>query len=82
MAVIHRYSQEIPYVMMHNGKNFTGNDRFYGFCVDMLDRVANEVGFDYILDLVPDKKYGAKDPVTQEWNGMVWQLMKHVSNND
>lgn len=37
------------------------------------------VGFDYILDLVPDKKYGAKDPLTGEWNGMVLQLMKHVS---
>lgn len=65
--------------MMHYGKNVTGNDRFFGFCVDILDRVANEVGFDYILDLVPDRKYGAKDPITGEWNGMVAQLMKHVS---
>lgn len=64
---------------MHYDKNFTGNERFFGFCVDILARVANEVGFDYILDLVPDKKYGAKDPITGEWNGMVLQLMKHVS---
>lgn len=65
---------------MHYGKNLTGNERFFGFCVDILARVANEVGFDYILDLVPDKKYGAKDSSTGEWNGMVLQLMKHVSN--
>lgn len=65
--------------MMHHGKNFTGNDRFYGFCVDILDRVAQEVGFEYIIDLVPDRKYGAQDPITGEWNGMVAQLMKHVS---
>lgn len=71
--------QEIPYVMMHYGKNLTGNERFFGFCVDILSRVANEVGFEYILDLVPDKKYGARDPVTGEWNGMVSQLMQHVS---
>lgn len=64
--------------MMHDSKNYTGNARFYGFCVDILDRVAQQVGFDYILDLVPDRKYGAKDPVTGEWNGMVSQLMKHV----
>lgn len=64
--------------MMHHGKNFTGNDRFYGFCVDILDRVAQEVGFEYIIDLVPDRKYGAQDPITGEWNGMVAQLMKHV----
>lgn len=71
--------QETPYVMMHLAKNYTGNERFFGFCVDILNRIANLVGFDYILDLVPDKKYGAKDPVTGEWNGMVAQLMKHVS---
>lgn len=65
--------------MMHYGKNLTGNERFFGFCVDILALVANEAGFDYILDLVPDKKYGAFDPMTGEWNGMVLQLMKQVS---
>lgn len=68
----------MPYVMMHYGKNYTGNARFYGFCVDLLERVSKEVGFDYILDLVPDRKYGAQDAETGEWNGMVLQLMKHV----
>lgn len=71
--------QEVPYVIMHNGKNYSGNSRFYGFCVDLLERVARDVGFDYILDLVPDKKYGARDAETGEWNGMVLQLMQHVS---
>nr|CAD7445047.1 unnamed protein product [Timema bartmani] len=68
---------QIPYVMMHYDKNYTGNARFYGFCVDLLDRLSRDVGFDYILDLVPDKKYGAQDPETGEWNGMVLQLIKH-----
>ncbi|XP_046667627.1 glutamate receptor ionotropic, kainate 2-like isoform X6 [Homalodisca vitripennis] len=71
---------EIPYVMMHYGKNYTGNARFYGFCVDLLERVSKEVGFDYILDLVPDRKYGAQDAETGEWNGMVLQLMKHKAD--
>ncbi|XP_043657335.1 glutamate receptor ionotropic, kainate 2 isoform X1 [Drosophila teissieri] len=69
---------ETPYVMMHYGKNFTGNERFYGFCVDILETISREVGFDYILDLVPDRKYGAKDPETGNWNGMVAQLMKYA----
>lgn len=73
--------QEFPYVMMHYGKNYTGNARFYGFCVDLLARVSREVGFDYIIDLVPDRKYGAQDPATGEWNGMVLQLMKHVRHH-
>ncbi|XP_055858224.1 glutamate receptor ionotropic, kainate 2 isoform X1 [Episyrphus balteatus] len=71
---------ETPYVMMRYGKNFTGNERFYGFCVDILDLVARETGFDYILDLVPDRKYGAKDPISGEWNGMVAQLMKYKAD--
>ncbi|KMZ07266.1 uncharacterized protein Dsimw501_GD24375 [Drosophila simulans] len=71
---------ETPYVMMHYGKNFTGNERFYGFCVDILETISREVGFDYILDLVPDRKYGAKDPETGEWNGMVAQLMKYKAD--
>ncbi|XP_039496514.1 glutamate receptor ionotropic, kainate 2 isoform X4 [Drosophila santomea] len=71
---------ETPYVMMHYGKNFTGNERFYGFCVDILETISREVGFDYILDLVPDRKYGAKDPETGNWNGMVAQLMKYKAD--
>nr|CAI5842075.1 unnamed protein product [Callosobruchus analis] len=68
---------EKPYVMMHVGKNFTGNSRFYGFCVDVLDRISKQVGFDYLLDLVRDGKYGARDPQSGAWNGMVMELMQH-----
>jgi ionotropic glutamate receptor len=64
--------------MMHAGKNFTGNSRFYGFCVDVLESISKEVGFDYLLDLVPDRKYGARDPSTGQWNGMVRELIQHV----
>ncbi|XP_044759059.1 glutamate receptor ionotropic, kainate 2 isoform X6 [Coccinella septempunctata] len=68
---------ETPYVMMQKDKSFKGNSRFYGFCVDILERISKKVGFDYILDLVPDKKYGARDPETGRWNGMVQQLTMH-----
>ncbi|XP_011061884.1 PREDICTED: glutamate receptor ionotropic, kainate 2-like isoform X2 [Acromyrmex echinatior] len=68
---------ETPYVMMHHEKNYTGNSRFYGFCMDLLAAVAREVGFSYRLELVPDRKYGARDPETGEWNGIVRELMRH-----
>lgn len=64
--------------MMHHEKNYTGNSRFYGFCVDLLVAVARKVGFSYRLELVPDRKYGARDPETGEWNGIVKELMRHV----
>nr|XP_015833582.1 PREDICTED: glutamate receptor ionotropic, kainate 2 isoform X4 [Tribolium castaneum] len=68
---------EMPYVMLHPEKNYTGNSRFYGFCVDVLESISKEVGFDYLLDLVPDRKYGARDAKTGQWNGMVRELMQH-----
>lgn len=63
---------------MFTGKNYTGNGRFSGFCVDLLESISRIVGFDYIIELVPDNKYGALDPATGEWNGIVAQLIKHV----
>nr|XP_015833589.1 PREDICTED: glutamate receptor ionotropic, kainate 2 isoform X9 [Tribolium castaneum] len=71
---------EMPYVMLHPEKNYTGNSRFYGFCVDVLESISKEVGFDYLLDLVPDRKYGARDAKTGQWNGMVRELMQHKAD--
>ncbi|XP_063879180.1 glutamate receptor ionotropic, kainate 2-like isoform X9 [Scylla paramamosain] len=64
-----------PFMMMRPGKNFTGNQRFYGFCVDLLHEISVHAGFDYILEISPEGVYGAPNPVTGEWNGIVKQLM-------
>ena len=50
------------------------NDQFEGFCVDMLQEIAELVGFKYKIELVPDGKYGAPDENGQ-WNGMVKQVV-------
>ena len=65
-------------MMMRPGKNFTGNNRFFGFCVDLLHEISLHAGFDYILELSPDGTYGVQDPITKEWNGIVKQLMTGV----
>ncbi|KAL7644527.1 UNVERIFIED_CONTAM: hypothetical protein RMT77_005359 [Armadillidium vulgare] len=64
-----------PFVMMRPGKNFTGNSRFYGFSVDLLREVAVHAGFDYILELSAEGVYGARNPNTGEWNGIVRQII-------
>lgn len=61
--------------------NWTGNARFEGFCVDLLRWVASQVGFNYVIRLVPDHMYGVLDQETQEWNGIVRQLMEKVSSD-
>lgn len=68
-------------LIYENFLNSQTNSRFYGFCVELLEKISHEVGFNYILNLVSDGKYGAKDQTSGEWNGMVGQIMKHVGNN-
>ncbi|XP_074105438.1 glutamate receptor ionotropic, kainate 2 isoform X2 [Cotesia typhae] len=66
---------EQPYVMLRNTGNFSGNERYEGFCIDLLREIARMVGFTYKIELVPDGKYGVYDYETGEWNGIVRQLM-------
>ncbi|XP_066598289.1 glutamate receptor ionotropic, kainate 2 isoform X8 [Prorops nasuta] len=68
--------EEKPYVMVREEKNLTGNARFEGFCIDLLKWIASQVGFQYAIRLVPDHMYGAYDPETKEWNGIVRELME------
>lgn len=56
-----------------------GNDRYEGYCVDLASEIAKHVGIRYKLSVVPDGKYGARDPETKTWNGMVGELVYGVS---
>ena len=38
-----------------------GNDRFEGYCIDLLKELAHILGFSYEIRLVEDGKYGAQD---------------------
>jgi hypothetical protein len=52
-----------PFVMIRPnepGKNYTGNDRFWGYCVDLTKRIAEIVNFTYELRLVRDNKFGSR----------------------
>lgn len=52
---------------------------FEGFCIDLLKAIAEMIGFDYQIALVPDGKYGVYNLDTGEWNGIVRQLMDKVN---
>uniref|UniRef100_A0A8C4EXY8 Glutamate receptor n=1 Tax=Dicentrarchus labrax TaxID=13489 RepID=A0A8C4EXY8_DICLA len=68
---------EEPYVMLKKSdKALVGNDRFEGFCIDLLKELANILGFTYEIRLVPDGKYGSQDEKGQ-WNGMIRELIEH-----
>lgn len=59
-----------------------GNDRYEGYCVDLASEIAKHVGIKYKLSIVADGKYGARDPETKTWNGMVGELVYGVSSGE
>lgn len=75
------FLQEDPYVMYKKSdKPLYGNDRFEGYCLDLLKELSNILGFIYEVKLVSDGKYGAQND-KGEWNGMVKELIDHVRLN-
>ncbi|CAB1424146.1 unnamed protein product [Pleuronectes platessa] len=70
--------REEPYVMFKKSdKPLYGNDRFEGYCIDLLRELSTILGFRYELRLVEDGKFGALDESTGQWNGMVRELIDH-----
>ncbi|XP_056118936.1 glutamate receptor 4b isoform X4 [Rhinichthys klamathensis goyatoka] len=67
---------EGPYVMLKkNWELYEGNEQYEGYCVDLAFEIAKHIGFKYKISIVPDGKYGARDPETKIWNGMVGELV-------
>ncbi|XP_063063592.1 glutamate receptor ionotropic, kainate 4 [Engraulis encrasicolus] len=66
---------ENPYVMLRpNHQELEGNDRYEGFCVDMLCELADILKFKYRINLVGDGVYGVSG-ANGTWTGMVGELM-------
>ncbi|KAL3230276.1 hypothetical protein MRX96_048497 [Rhipicephalus microplus] len=51
-----------------------GNDRFEGYCVDLLHEISATLGFRYQLKLVRDGTYGTRDSQGR-WNGIMRELV-------
>ncbi|XP_077140177.1 glutamate receptor ionotropic, NMDA 1 isoform X4 [Ranitomeya variabilis] len=51
----------------------------YGFCIDLLLKLAKEMSFNYEFHLVADGKFGTQERVNnsnkKEWNGMMGELL-------
>lgn len=67
-------------MLKKNANQFEGNERYEGYCVELAAEIAKHVGYHYRLEIVRDGKYGARDPDTKTWNGMVGELVYGVSS--
>ncbi len=56
---------------------------YQGYCVDLIETLVSELGFQYDIHLVHDGNYGAEIDVngTKVWNGIVGELINGVSGN-
>ncbi|RXN31136.1 glutamate receptor 4 isoform X3 [Labeo rohita] len=62
-------------MLKKNWEMYEGNDQYEGYCVDLASEIAKHIGIKYKISIVPDGKYGARDPETKIWNGMVGELV-------
>ncbi|XP_039642157.1 glutamate receptor ionotropic, kainate 4 isoform X3 [Perca fluviatilis] len=71
---------ENPYVMLRqNHQELEGNDRYEGFCVDMLKELADILKFKYRIRLVGDGLYGVPG-ANGTWTGMVGELISRKAD--
>ncbi|XP_045929740.1 glutamate receptor ionotropic, kainate 4 isoform X3 [Micropterus dolomieu] len=71
---------ENPYVMLRpNHQELEGNDRYEGFCVDMLKELADILKFKYRIRLVGDRLYGVPG-ANGTWTGMVGELISRKAD--
>ncbi|KRZ01948.1 Glutamate receptor ionotropic, kainate 2 [Trichinella zimbabwensis] len=66
---------EAPFVMYKKSvENLSGNDRYEGFCIDLLERIAEMNKFNFTIHEVKDKSYGTPD-ANGRWNGIIGELI-------
>lgn len=54
-----------------------GQKRYEGYCIDLIDYIAKEVGFKYNYEVI-DGPQGSFDPKTKTWNGLIRRLLDRV----
>ncbi|XP_054258118.1 ionotropic receptor 25a-like [Macrosteles quadrilineatus] len=61
-----------PFVMREVDSE--GNEKFVGYCIDLLEEICKLMDFEYEIYLAPDNSFGYMDE-KGEWNGMIRELL-------
>ncbi|XP_068084209.1 ionotropic receptor 25a [Anabrus simplex] len=65
--------EQKPFVY-RDGYDEKGNEKFKGYCIDLLEEIRNLTQFNYVIYHVKDNKSGNMDE-EGNWNGMIKDLM-------
>ena len=86
MAVVLNFQTE-PYLMRIDeseaipGEKYPPSDIpgkvYEGYCVDLANKIAELVQFEFKISVVRDDKYGSEDE-NGTWNGMIGELLRNV----
>ncbi|GFT22040.1 glutamate receptor ionotropic, kainate 2 [Trichonephila clavipes] len=64
-------------MLRNSSTGLQGNDRFEGFCVDLIEELSNILHFKYEIRLVKDNEYGKeKRGGSGEWSGMIGEVKR------
>lgn len=65
-----------PYSILKKDENgvLVGNNRYEGYCIDLIHEISKILEFKYMIKEVEDKTYGKRNE-HGEWNGMIRELI-------
>ena len=66
-------------MLVKDSEQKTGNDRYEGYNLDLVQKISEILGFNYTIRVVEDGKYGSYDKTTDTWNGMIGELLAQVT---
>ncbi|KAF4527747.1 hypothetical protein B566_EDAN014957 [Ephemera danica] len=70
-----------PFLMkVQSNQTLTGNARFKGFSLDLIEEISKIRKFKYEFELEPDNRYGNYDRNTKQWDGLVKQILERKAD--
>ena len=64
--------------LVNSSTELTGNDRFEGIVKNILEELSKSLQFSYKLSICKDSSYGSFNKTTNQWTGMVKELIDQV----
>ncbi|XP_076658018.1 glutamate receptor ionotropic, kainate 2 isoform X2 [Halictus rubicundus] len=65
-----------PYGMLKESSNMmTGNDRYEGFGIDIIQELSKTLGFNYTFEVQSDNVYGSYSKKLKKWDGMLGKII-------
>lgn len=69
-------------MLKRNTESLSGNDRFEGFGMDLIEELSQMLGFNYTFEIQEDNQNGNFNQTTGQWDGMIGKILSKVRRRD